>query len=152
VVSLHLHPSEPGAPMLAAECLTLVAGKGIQEDGRYFGRTSRSTGQPSRRQLSLIEREQLAEHAAVLGMQTIPPGAARANIETTGIDLGSLRGQQVELGEAVVLLYAVRDPCPKMDAICVGLRNLMENGRQGVMAQVVRGGRVRVGDSVRAVG
>jgi MOSC domain-containing protein YiiM len=135
--------------MLAVDSLTLVVGKGIQEDRRYFGRVRRSSGQPSRRQLSLIEREQLAEHAAVLGLLTMVPGAARANIETTGIDLGSLLGQEVELGEAVVLFYAARQPCHKMDAVCAGLRKLMENGRQGVLAEVVRAGRVRLGDSLR---
>src|SRR5262249_42770086 len=118
---------------------------------RYFGRIGRSTGRPNRRQLSLVEREQLAEHAAVLGLLTIAPGAARANIQTTGIDLGSLGGRQVELGETLVVCYGAREPCHKMDAICAGLRQLMENGRQGVMAEVVRDGRVRVGDSIRAV-
>src|SRR5256885_7561570 len=49
---------------------------------RYFGRVSRNSGKPSRRQLSLIEREQIAEHAAPLGLETIAPGAVRANIET----------------------------------------------------------------------
>jgi len=35
-----------------------------------------------------------------------------------------------------------------MDALCQGLRELMMNNRQGVMAQVVRSGKIRVGDSI----
>jgi len=36
-----------------------------------------------------------------------------------------------------------------MDAVCVGLRALMENNHQGVLAQVVKSGRIEVGDTIR---
>lgn len=150
VASLHLHPSEPGTPMQSVEAIEVIAGQGIAGNPRYFGRRSRSTGQPSRRHVSLIEREQIAEHASALGLETIPPGAVRSNIETTAIDLQSLVGQQVQIGEALLLLYEPRDPCAKMDAICAGLRELMLNNRQGVMAAVVRSGKIRVGDAIQA--
>jgi MOSC domain-containing protein YiiM len=151
VASLHLHPQEPGAILTAVQCIDLVEGKGIQGNPRYFGRVSKSSGKPSRRQVSLIEREQIAEHAATLGLETIPPGAVRSNIETIGIDLISLIGCEVQIGDAVLLFYAPRDPCEKMDAICQGLREQMMSNRQGVLAEVVRGGRVQVGDAVVAV-
>ena len=126
--------------------------KGISGDARYFGRVSRETGQPSRRQVTLIEREQIAEHAVALGLPTIAPGAVRSNIETTGINLMALLGREIEIGEAVLRLYAAREPCAKMDAICEGLRARMMNERQGVLAEVVRSGRVRVGDSICPTG
>ena len=44
---------------------------------------------------------------------------------------------------------APRDPCEKMDAICRGLRDLMMENRQGVLAQVIRSGRIKIGDSIR---
>ena len=132
------------------EVIHLVANKGIAEDARYFDRRSRTSGQPSRRQVSLIEREQIAEHAAILGVETIAPGAVRANIETHGINLQLWIGREVEVGEAVLLFYEARQPCQKMDLICSGLRKLMENSRQGVMAQVIQDGVVRVGDTIRA--
>ena len=122
VASLHLHPAEPGAPLQTIEAVEVVAGQGIQGDTRYFGRLSRDTGQPTRRQVTLIEREQIAEHAAALSLPSIPPGAVRSNIETTGINLIALLGREVEIGGAVLRLYAPRDPCAKMDAICQGLR------------------------------
>src|SRR5262249_12329989 len=125
VASLHLHPPEPGAPLLNVEAIELVEAKGIMGEPRYFGRLGRDTGAPNRRQISLIEREQVSEHAAALGMQTIAPGRVRSNIETTGIDLIALIGSEVEIGEAVLFLYAPRDPCAKMDAICQGLRERM---------------------------
>ncbi len=148
VVSLHLHPVKPGEPLQTVEQIELVESKGIFGEPRYFGRVSRDSGQPSKRQVSLIETEQIAEHAKSLGLLSIPPGAVRSNIETAGIKLVELVGNEIELGEAVLFLYAPRDPCAKMDAICHGLRELMMNDRQGVLAQVVRSGTVRVGDLI----
>ena len=137
--------------MTRVEIIELVQDKGIRDDARYFGRAGKSPEEPFRRQVSLIEREQIAEHAANLGLSSIPPGAVRSNIETTGLDLVSLVGREVEVGEAVLFLYAPRDPCAKMDAICQGLRERMTHGKQGVMAQVRRSGKVRVGDLIRLV-
>jgi len=148
VASLHLHPPTPGTPLTSVEAIEVVEQKGIAGEPRYFGRV-RNDGSPSLRQVTLIEREQMAEHAAALGLQTIPPGAVRANIETTGIELVPLSGKQVEIGETVLLIGAPRDPCEKMDAVCRGLRERMMNNRQGVLAQVLRSGRIRVGDPIR---
>ena len=148
VVSLHLHPAESGALLQAVESVEVVAGKGISGDARYFGRLSRDTGQPTRRQVTLMEREQIAEHATALGLPSIAPGAVRSNIETTGINLIGLLGRDIQIGEAVLRLYAPRDPCAKMDAICQGLRARMLDQRQGVLAEVVRSGTVRVGDAI----
>lgn len=148
VASLHLHPPEPGARFENVEMVELVEGKGLCGDIRYFGKLSRDTGKPARRQVSLIEREELAAHATALGLSSIEPGAVRSNIETTGVELVPLVGQEVEIGEAVLFFYAPRDPCAKMDAICGGLRQRMMNAHQGVMAEVRCGGKVRVGDSI----
>ncbi len=150
VASLHLHPEEPGAPLKQVDVIEALEGRGIQHDCRYLDKRSRDTGQPSRRQVSLIEREQLAEHAAALGMPGIAPGAVRSNIETIGIELISLVGREVQIGEAVLFIYTSRDPCAKMDAICQGLRQRMMNQRQGVLAEVRRSGVIRVGDRIRA--
>lgn len=150
VASLHIHPAQPGDVLPNVGSLTFVEGKGIEEDCRYFGRVNRA-GERSRRQVSLIEREQIAEHAATLGLQSISPGAVRANIETTGVNLQDFVGQQIAVGDAVLFVYQPRTPCQKMDRICQGLRQLMENARQGVMAEVVKSGVVRVGDSVAPV-
>jgi MOSC domain-containing protein YiiM len=148
VASLHLHSAEPGAPLQPIDTVELVAGQGVQGDTRYFDRLSRDTGEPSRRQVTLIEREQISEHAVALGLPSIAPGAVRSNIETTGINLISLLNREVEIGGAVLRFYAPRDPCTKMDAICQGLRALMMNSRQGVLAEVVRSGTIRVGDAI----
>ena len=151
VASLHLHPATPGTPLQSTESVEFVEAKGIVGDARYFGRLSRTTGRPTRRQVTLMEREQIAEHAAAMGLESIPPGAVRSNVETTGIDLVRLVGHEVMVGEAVLFFSEPRDPCEKMDAICQGLRELMLNDRQGVLAEVRQSGKVRVGDVIRVV-
>ncbi|TAL05937.1 MAG: MOSC domain-containing protein [Verrucomicrobia bacterium] len=150
VASLHLHPASPGERLTAVDNIEVVAGKGILGEPRYFGRI-KSSGEPSLRQVTLMEREQIAEHAQALGLKEIPPGAVRANIETTGIELVALKGREIQIGEAVLLLYAPRDPCEKMDAICRGLRERMMNDRQGMLAQVIQPGVIRVGDEIRVL-
>ena len=148
VASLHLPPPEPGAPLRSVESVEVVQAKGILNEPRYFARISRTTGQPSRRQITLIGREQIAEHAAALCIATIPAGAVRANIETVGIDLVACVGQVLQIGDAALLVFEPRMPCEKMDAICAGLRERMKNNRQGVLAEVLRSGMIRVGDAV----
>jgi len=128
--------------------ITLVEGKGIVEDVRYFDRKNRE-GEPRKRQVTLIEREQIGEHAAVLGVPGIAPGKVRSNIETDGISLIECLGKQLQIGEAVLLIYEPRTPCAQMDAVAPGLRELMKNNRQGALAQVIRSGTVRLGDSIR---
>ena len=142
VASLHVHPSAPKAPLTPVVALHAVAGQGLVEDARYFNRGSR-------RQVTLIECEQVAEHAGALGVAEFVAGAVRSNVETTGINLVALLGQRVEVGTAVLDFYEPRTPCAQMDALCPGLRELMEERRQGVLAQVVRSGVIRVGDAIR---
>jgi MOSC domain-containing protein YiiM len=150
VASLHLHPPQPGVPLIAVDSIEVVVGKGVLGDSRYFSRVSSGTGQPSQRQVSLMEREQIAAHAAALGRPSIAPGAVRANIETLGVDLIALVGHEIQIGEAVLFLYEPRKPCAKMDVVCQGLRELMMDNRQGVVAQVVRAGLIRAGDPIAA--
>jgi MOSC domain-containing protein YiiM len=151
VASLHLHPRVSGELFQTVSSIDVVEGRGISGNPRYFARRSRSGGF-SKRQVSLIEREQIAEHAAALGLEAIAPGVVRSNIETTGIDLAALIGKQVEIGGAILFFYEPRTPCAKMDAICIGLRSLMDDSKQGVLAQVIRSGRISVGDRILVSG
>ena len=150
VASLHLHPKISGDPFTLVQGIDLEQGKGIIGNPRYFARRSRSGGF-SKRQVSLMEREQIAEHAATFGMEKISPGVVRSNIETIGVKLCDWIGAEMRIGEAVLYFYEARTPCEKMDAICQGLRAAMANKRQGVLAQVTRTGRIQVGDKISLV-
>src|SRR4051794_7333724 len=100
VAFLQIHPAVAGDPFIDVSEFNLVAEKGITEDKRYFGRVN--YGKPAKRQVTLIEREIIDQHAATLGAD-FNPGAVRSNIETTGIDLISLLGHEVQIGEAILL-------------------------------------------------
>lgn len=150
VESLHLHPPKSGEPLLAVDEVQAEVGKGLVGDHRVFNRKSR-TGKASLRQVSLIAREEIARHAAAVGLPGIGPGAVRSNIECSGVDLVSFIGRQMQVGEAVLLFYEPRTPCWKMDLIAPGLQAVMSLGRQGVLAQVISSGRIRVGDGIAPV-
>jgi MOSC domain-containing protein YiiM len=147
VASLHLHPDVAGEALRAVSEVYAEAGKGLVGDARVFGRKNQK-GEPGRRQVSLIAREEIARHAAALGLAEIAPGAVRSNIETTGIDLVSFLDREMEIGEAMLLFYEARTPCWKMDRIAPGLQAIMSQSRQGVLAQVIRSGWIRTGDAV----
>lgn len=148
VASLHLHSEIPGAPLCDVSEVYAEAAKGLVGDARFFGRKNQN-GEPRRRQVSLISREEIARHAAALGLPEIVPGAVRSNIETAGLDLVSLLGREVAVGDAVLLFYEARTPCLKMDRVAPGLQAIMAQGRQGVLAQVIRSGWIRAGDDIR---
>jgi MOSC domain-containing protein YiiM len=150
VASLHLHPEIPGEPLRAVAEVFAQAGLGLAGDARIFGRKNQQ-GEPSRRHVTLTAREEIARHAAALRLLALPPGAVRSNIETCGLDPVSFLGCQMEIGEALLLFYEARKPCLKMERVAPGLQALMANGRQGVLAQVLRSGRIRVGDAIRLV-
>ena len=147
VASLHIHAASAGQPLTSVPSIEAVEEMGIRDDPRYFGRRT-ADGEPSSRQVTLMEREQMAEHAVALGVQCLPPGTVRANIETFGIRLVPLVDKTIQVGDAILYLTKPRDPCEKMDRACQGLRALMNNHRQGVLARVVRSGTIRVGDLV----
>lgn len=151
VVSIHLHATTGRAPLRAVESVEAVTDKGLRGDARYFGRRSRSTGGPSRRQVTLIGREVLERHADVLGIPAIPPGVARSNIETLGVGWEGLVGKRVAVGDAVLEVVEHRTPCEQMEAIAPGLRALMEAPHQGVIARVVQDGWIRLGDAVKVL-
>lgn len=152
VVSIHLHPACSGPPLQAVHTVEAVAGKGLRGDFRFFARNQPGQAIPSRRQVTLIERETIAAYAAALGLSSgLRAGAVRANIETLGILLVSLVGRRVRVGEAILLIYEARKPCAKMDQVHPGLRRLMEDGCQGVLAEVEVGGEISVGDPISAV-
>jgi len=125
----------------------LVTGRGVAGDPRYFTRAE-DPGKPLRRQVTIIGQEQMATHAATLGLMSLPLGCVRANIETSGIEWRECVGRRIRLGQAVLEVQELRTPCAKMDAVVPGLRAAMDDGRQGVIAAVVQSGRVATGDAV----
>jgi MOSC domain-containing protein YiiM len=86
-----------------------------------------------------------SEHLEAVG---VDPGRIRENFTVDGADVQAWPvGQRLRVGEAVFELTMVCDPCERMEAIRPGLRQELE-GRRGMLARVVEGGEVAVGDQI----
>ncbi len=96
---------------------------------------------PPRREVLFASKE----HLDALGLE---PGAIRENVIVEGVDVHSWPvGQHVRVGEALFEITMVCDPCHRMDELRSGLRALLED-RRGMLAHVVEGGEVAVGDEI----
>ena len=139
VVSLQLNV-EHRKPSRMVERANFLAGTGIQGDRH-------STARPERRdyQVLLIEEE-------TLEALDLTAGVVRENVTTSRIDLSSLEvGQRLALGDEVVLQISKPcAPCSRMDEVRPGLQKELE-GRRGMLASVVQGGSVAMGDPVRVL-
>jgi MOSC domain-containing protein YiiM len=96
---------------------------------------------PPRREVLFASKE----HLDALDLE---PGAIRENITVEGADVQAWPvGQQVRAGGALFEITMVCDPCEKMERLRPGLRAELE-GRRGMLARVLEGGPVAVGDEI----
>ncbi len=145
-----------------ADSIELVAGMGVVGDA-HFGATVRHRSrvaadptQPNLRQVHLVAGE-LHDELRAAGFD-VRPGDSGENVTTRGVDLLSLpTGAVLRLGDQVLLaLTGLRNPCTQLDDHEPGLLGAVlgrdADGRlvrkAGVMATVVLGGTVAVGDPI----
>ncbi len=143
--------------------IDLVVGLGVDGDAhrgstvQHRSRVARDPTQPNLRQVHLVHAELLTELAAC-GF-SVCPGAIGENVTTSGVQLLHLpTGTRLRLGsEAVVEVTGLRNPCKQLDQFQAGLMaatlDRADDGslvrKAGVMAIVVVGGRVHVGDAIQ---
>jgi MOSC domain-containing protein YiiM len=85
------------------------------------------------------------EHLDSVGVE---PGTIRENLTVEGDDVQQWPiGQQVRVGGALFEITMVCDPCHRMDELRDGLRAELD-GKRGMLARVVEGGEVAVGDEI----
>ena len=144
------------------DSVRLIAGVGVEGDVhagrsvRHRSRVARDPTQPNRRQVHLIERE-LIETLAAEGYD-VAPGRLGENVLTEGLDGFALpTGSTLEMGEALLEVTGLRNPCGQLNGVGPGLMDRLrpraDDGtvrlRAGIMAIVLRGGRVSRGDEIR---
>ena len=79
----------------------------------------------------------------------LPWHTRRANVLIDSDSLGALIGRTVRLGELLLHVTAETKPCALMDKLHQGLRQaLVPDFRGGILARVIEGGRIRVGDQL----
>ena len=142
--------------------VTLRAGLGVEGDAhagrlvQHLSRMAKDPGAANLRQVHLIHAE-LFDELAAKGF-VIAPGQMGENVTTRGIDLlGLSRGTRLRLGaEAVIEVTGLRNPCHQLNGLAPGLMKAVlgrtEDGslirKAGVMAVVVTGGEILVGDEI----
>jgi MOSC domain-containing protein YiiM len=145
------------------ESIRLVAGLGVEGDAhlgatvKHRSRVARDPTQPNLRQVHLIHAE-LHDELRACGFE-VSAGEMGENVTTRGVDLlGLPTGARLFLGDtAVVEVTGLRNPCAQLDRFQPGLMAAVlgrdEQGglvrKAGVMAIVLTGGTVRIGDPIR---
>ncbi|MCA9535519.1 MAG: MOSC domain-containing protein [Myxococcales bacterium] len=129
--------------VVVVQSATLVAGRGLEGD-RY----ARKGG---KRQVSLIQHEHLPVIDAFTE-RSVTPELLRRNLVVAGIPLAALRRLRFRIGEVELLGTDRCAPCSRMrEALGPGgYAAMLDMG--GILASVTRGGVIRVGDEVRALG
>ena len=106
-------------------------------------------GKNGKRQITLIQAEHLQAVAGMLGTTSVDPGLTRRNIVVSGINLLALKDRQFRIGELVLETTGACHPCSKMEEnLGAGGYNAMR-GHGGITTRVIRGGKLKIGDSVR---
>jgi len=123
--------------MVFVESAEVVEGLGLRGDRHAIAESTR--------QILLIEGE-------TLGELKLNPGQVKENITTRGIRLMNLeRAQKMQVGDETVLeITKACTPCGRMDEIRSGLQSQLA-GRRGILARALRGGVIRVGDTIKLV-
>jgi MOSC domain-containing protein YiiM len=138
------------APMRRLPTGLLVAGAGLDGDRYALGGGTWAQYPDLEKQVTLIDRNDVAAVAAETGSH-LSPGDTRRNVVTTGIELPSLVGQWFAVGD--VLLFGMKrcPPCTHLERLTgVRLVKAMVH-RGGINAAVFAGGPVAEGAVVRAV-
>ncbi len=118
------------------QTVTLIAGHGIQGDHK--------AGHHPERQLNIMSYETL-QHLAEAGFQ-VAPGQMGEQIIVQGLALETLEsGTQLQLGEAVIEVVKPRNGCAWFIQV---QGKATPPGALGVLAKVLLGGSIHVGDSV----
>ncbi len=119
-----------------AESMTLVAGKGIEDDAN-FGR--------SKRQVTVIEKEVFDRIMSEL--PAVEPSMRRANVMVSGVRLEESRGKVLTLGTVRIQIYGETRPCERMDAQVPGFTAALDpHWGGGAYGVVLDDGAVTVGD------
>jgi MOSC domain-containing protein YiiM len=145
-----------------AQAIRLVEGLGVEGDAhagatvQHLSRVARNPDQPNLRQVHLIHSE-LHDELNAAGFD-VQPGGMGENILTRDLDLlGLPSGSRLHIGaNAIIEVTGLRNPCAQLDGYRPGLMKAVldrdADGRlirkAGIMAIVVTGGDVRVGDPI----
>ena len=145
---LSIHIALAGcAPMVSVREIQAIAGKGVEGDRYYLKTGTYSKAPGTGREVTLIEIEAIEALGREYGID-IDAAQARRNIVTRGVGLNHLIDREFAAGEAVLRGTRLCEPCAHLEKLTVKgvMRGLIHRG--GLRADIVRGGLIRVGDTI----
>jgi MOSC domain-containing protein YiiM len=146
VEAIHI-AGDAGEPVRVVEAVHAIAGVGLEGDRYAYGRGHYQDARVSR-DLTLVEAEAIEEVARESGI-ALALGETRRNVTTRGIGLNELVGRRFWVGDVLCAGTRLCEPCQYL-ADLTGkplLRALVHRG--GLRADILRGGVIRRGDTVR---
>jgi len=133
ITNLHIARVK-GTPSDPVQKATAISGLGLEGD--------RSAYEGNTRQVLFVDKE-------ILDGFGLEPGQVKENITVTGLNVAQVQpGQVFTIGDVTLEAVGDCEPCGKMDAIRLGLKDQLQ-GKRGMLAKVINGGGIKVGDSVR---
>lgn len=133
---------ERRAELTTPQKVEALADRGLSGDHRSSKNTE------SKRQVTLIQEEHIEAVRLMLHRDDLDPGLLRRNIVVSGINLQSLKEQQVRIGSALLEITGACHPCSRMEEnLGKGGYNAMR-GHGGWCAKVIEGGDISLGDEV----
>ena len=141
-----------GAATEAVERVRVVAGRGPEGDRHFRGPRARLNEEGMGRDLTLIEAEALEALRAETGIE-LTHQESRRNLLTRGVRLNDLVGRPFRVGAVRCVGVEPCHPCRRLERH-TGRSGLLRGlaGRGGLRADVVRGGWIAVGATVREIG
>ncbi|RMF79587.1 MAG: MOSC domain-containing protein [Chloroflexi bacterium] len=120
----------------------LIAGQGIEGDVKG--------GKHPDRQLNVVSQQSFAKLAAA-GFD-VSPGQLGEQLVISALHLEILEpGTHLQLGdEAVIEIVKKRYPCSRFETV-QGRKKALAMSRIGIMARVITGGIIRIGDAVNMI-
>lgn len=135
-----------GGPIAPKDEVQAVAGSGLAGD-RYF--RSADEEHDSTEEITLFEKEAV-DRANVDHELGLEYADMRRNVMTEGIDLRSLIGQIVRVGEAEVEVMEDNPPCRHLETLAAKplLKPMIDKG--GVRGRIISSGTIRTRDAITA--
>ncbi len=136
------------APMRRVPTGLLVAGAGLDGDRYALGGGTWAQYPDLDKQLTLIDRDDVAAVAAQVGLQ-LTPGDTRRNLVTTGVDLPALVGRWFAVGDALLFGMKRCPPCAHLERLTGAKLVKAMLHRGGINAAVFGGAEIAEGAVVR---
>jgi MOSC domain-containing protein YiiM len=136
------------APMRRMSAGRLVAGAGLDGDRYALGGGTWAQYPELEKQLTLIDRDDVAALAADVGVD-LSPGDTRRNLVTEGVDLPALVGRWFAVGDALLFGMKRCPPCAHLERLTGARLVKAMLHRGGINAAVFAGAEIAEGAVIR---